>query len=275
MDNQNQKKLSPVNTNLETSSPKSITVSNYSYDFLSKRFERMSSAIHLVTNLFSVDEPLKLSLRKAILELQISSFEDRLKLFSTDKESQFYEKILINLGVLISLIKVAKVSGLISSMNSEIILRELKDIESIVINLTNYKNGIGYTLAEDFFVSKDSFDNETELNFDGNDKGQSIGHYYGSQQVSVRKENSKVVIKDSTSNKKDKEINTHLNDKKNGRRDVIISLLRKDSRLTIKDFAGGLKDVSEKTIQRELLAMVASGVLKKEGERRWSTYSLA
>ena len=35
-----------------------------------------------------------------------------------------------------------------------------------------------------------------------------------------------------------------------------------------------LKDVSEKTVQRELFALVKEGVLKKEGEKRWSVYKL-
>ena len=33
-----------------------------------------------------------------------------------------------------------------------------------------------------------------------------------------------------------------------------------------------LISLGEKTLQRELLAMVADGVLKKEGEKRWSRY---
>ena len=43
----------------------------------------------------------------------------------------------------------------------------------------------------------------------------------------------------------------------------------------IKDVSPLIKGCSEKTIQRELLSMVKSGILKKEGEKRWSKYSLA
>lgn len=67
----------------------------------------------------------------------------------------------------------------------------------------------------------------------------------------------------------------HSVDSKEDRQASIIKLLSKKSGLSIKDFTDTIHGVSEKTIQRELLAMVASGVLKKEGERRWSTYSLA
>jgi DeoR/GlpR family transcriptional regulator of sugar metabolism len=69
--------------------------------------------------------------------------------------------------------------------------------------------------------------------------------------------------------------NNNLKDIKDKRQKIIIALVKKHRTLTIKGFTGVIKDCSEKTIQRELLALVARGVLKKEGERRWSTYSLA
>ena len=40
----------------------------------------------------------------------------------------------------------------------------------------------------------------------------------------------------------------------------------------IKDIIGKIKDISEKTLQRELSALVAKGVLKKIGDKRWSRY---
>ena len=61
---------------------------------------------------------------------------------------------------------------------------------------------------------------------------------------------------------------------KNNRQDIILSMLKSGVKLTIKDFAKNIKDCSEKTIQRELLSLVSKGVLKKEGERRWSKYFL-
>lgn len=59
------------------------------------------------------------------------------------------------------------------------------------------------------------------------------------------------------------------------RRAVILGMLQQKDRISIKDVTAVIKDVSEKTVQRELLALVEQGVLKKEGERRWSTYTLA
>lgn len=58
------------------------------------------------------------------------------------------------------------------------------------------------------------------------------------------------------------------------RRKIILALIKQKPSLTVKDIAKSIPHVSEKTIQRELLAMVAEGILAKRGERRWSTYSL-
>ncbi len=63
--------------------------------------------------------------------------------------------------------------------------------------------------------------------------------------------------------------------KKNGRQSVILSLLKKQHEIMIKDVSPLIEGVSEKTIQRELLTLVKNGVLRKEGEKRWSRYSLA
>ena len=61
---------------------------------------------------------------------------------------------------------------------------------------------------------------------------------------------------------------------KSDRRTIILALIKQKPQLAVKDISKSIPDVSEKTIQRELLAMVAEGMLVKKGERRWSTYSL-
>ncbi len=63
--------------------------------------------------------------------------------------------------------------------------------------------------------------------------------------------------------------------KKNSRQSIIIGLLKRKKEIMIKDVVPLVERCSEKTIQRELLGMVSSGILKKIGEKRWSRYSLA
>jgi predicted HTH transcriptional regulator len=95
-----------------------------------------------------------------------------------------------------------------------------------------------------------------------------------SQGQSIVKDNMKNNVLNKMSDKNQKTDNKTIKDK-NDRQDTIKSMLKGGIKLTIKDFAKNIKDCSEKTIQRELVEMVAKGVLKKEGERRWSKYFLA
>ena len=59
-----------------------------------------------------------------------------------------------------------------------------------------------------------------------------------------------------------------------GRRDRIKTVLQAKGRASIKDISEIVADVSEKTIQRELNAMIEDNVVQRQGERRWSVYSL-
>ncbi|MCA9366403.1 hypothetical protein KC722_02375, partial [Candidatus Kaiserbacteria bacterium] len=58
------------------------------------------------------------------------------------------------------------------------------------------------------------------------------------------------------------------------RRERINTVLEAKGQANIKDIAAIITDCSEKTIQRELNAMIEDNVVKRHGERRWSTYSL-
>lgn len=68
---------------------------------------------------------------------------------------------------------------------------------------------------------------------------------------------------------------TNNNKRHSNRQSIILGLLSKKDKITIKDAAAAIEGCSEKTIQRELMSLVDSGTLVKEGERRWSTYRKA
>ena len=59
----------------------------------------------------------------------------------------------------------------------------------------------------------------------------------------------------------------------NSRRDGILKLIKQQGPISIKDIAKSVPGVSSKTVQRELAELVRGGLLKKEGDRRWSRYS--
>ena len=64
---------------------------------------------------------------------------------------------------------------------------------------------------------------------------------------------------------------SHLTD----RAERIKTVLEAKPQATIKDIAEVITDVSEKTIQRELNSLIEKGQVVREGERRWSKYSVS
>jgi len=61
--------------------------------------------------------------------------------------------------------------------------------------------------------------------------------------------------------------------KPSNRQEMLISTLKEKGRLSVGDLAKALGEpVSEKTVQRELLTLVAEGAIKQEGDKRWRRY---
>lgn len=82
-------------------------------------------------------------------------------------------------------------------------------------------------------------------------------------------------VRDIERDKPKQQQREHFASVQKDRRASILGLLQRIDRITVKDVTAVVTGCSEKTLQRELLALVAQGVLVKEGERRWSTYRLA
>jgi predicted HTH transcriptional regulator len=61
----------------------------------------------------------------------------------------------------------------------------------------------------------------------------------------------------------------------NERQQKILEYVKQTSQAKISDFFTFFTDISSKTIQRDLQGLVAKNILKKEGEKRWTIYSLA
>lgn len=59
------------------------------------------------------------------------------------------------------------------------------------------------------------------------------------------------------------------------RENRVLPLMKGGIEYSIRDLAGAITGVSEKTVQRELAALVRAGRVIKKGERRWSVYRRA
>lgn len=224
--------------------------------FVYKKTEKLVSAIYMVTNLFSDSEPMKWSLRKKstdLLSLMVS-YKD----ISEINQNDFSQKVKAKVLEVVSLFEVSSFGGLVSPMNFSILKQEFFNLVD-VINKSK-KDAVQNVIPSNFFaISPDNSSTFTQANTSQN-LGVSVG--VNSDIYTHNIDQNKPVFIDKTVTKR------------SNRQTVIIGLLKKKSDLTIKDVSTVISDCSEKTIQRELIALISEGVVKKTGERRWSKYSL-
>jgi len=243
------------------------------FTFVHKKTEKLVAAIYVVTNFIKDNEPLKWAIREKALELL--ELATLLNFVSLDERRQILRNHQSIASEIISLSGVAKHSGLFSEMNHDVIKREFETLLR-TIDESEKKQEMS-AFAPDFFETKSLLErpagsdvsygeNPSNTSFMQNpkiqkDKTSPVGSNISTPSASgqVRK-----IINQSVSRQE------NLKDK--NRKTLIIDMLKKKGGLGIKDFVQVIRGVSEKTIQRELLSMVAEGSIRKEGDRRWSRY---
>lgn len=281
--NKNQKIENQANYNRLSLKTISIFENDAQTIFIFKKTEKLASAIYLITSFISDSEPLKWKVREVATRLLSYSMNlsNQGHRYRFDAMNNFLSASL----EIISLLEVANISGIVSPMNYGILKFEMERVVELV-DLKERSLNSKFLLSKNFFETigansavagrqeenHQTFgpkDNKTLSNQSANKqelKSQeySKGHYNGQE-----------LIKDNHREIKDKVQSDKGQISKSDRYEVIINLLKNSKDITVKDVSGIISDCSEKTLQRELLSLVDKGVLKKEGERRWSKYSLA
>lgn len=254
--------------------------------YVYKKTEKLISALYMVSNLFAESEPLKWSFRDkglTMLSLNVSLANVGM----SDREIVI-NRILSSVLEILSMLEVAFFAGLLSPMNHTILAGEFNSLFTLIEQRERHeKERNGYVLSEKFFNIQEkpgtplsSLRNTYESNtteskeYGGIGKDQHFGNSptKGQEKTSLTEEKEKAGRSHTTSSSSASVKDMAL--RKDSRKAIIINLLKKQDHLTIKDFTKVIDNCSEKTIQRELLQLVSEGVLKKEGERRWSRYSL-
>lgn len=231
--------------------------------YIFKKTEKITAALYLVSGLLKDDEPIKWELRDRGIDLLSSSFTASSSM-PGDKNAVIQS--LFNAALeTISLLNVARISNLITEMNHRLLVREIDNVVGLMRDrLAESAENAGYVLSETFFKTPDLF--SSGFRSDARPQDRPVAR------DAVRREVRQVVPNGSKIEVSKGQGSSVA--KKSHRQEAILSLLRERSDLTIKDFSKVITDCSEKTIQRELIEMVDQGVIKKEGERRWSRYSI-
>ncbi|MES2214138.1 MAG: hypothetical protein V4465_01980 [Patescibacteria group bacterium] len=254
--------------------------------FIFKKSQKLVSALYLITGFFPEAEPLKWKLRSLGSKLLSSS------VYLKDTISPKRDKAVLDIRDVVlevtALFAVAKQSGMVSPMNFEIINKEFNLLlDSIALARESAGDSRG-DIKADFFaerplagpeISEEQAIRTKTIVPEIKDKTVE-SHSAAISHTGLLDDAENVTVTTSGAPKGQKP-ETNFKEfgavavKKNSRQSIIINLLKRKKEIMIKDVSPLIEGCSEKTIQRELLAMVHSGVLHKEGEKRWSRYSLA
>ena len=211
--------------------------------FIYKKAERLAKAIHLIVPAFSESA----SLKNRIDAIAIGLVDAAMMPYGTARTALSRELLALS-----SILAIARTGGFLSNMNTELITREA---HILLQEVASYEEPMLFlddvqtlsSIARSTLARKAIQNSHTK----SPKHTASSSHPHG----------TKGHIKDTE----------HLKD----RRETILSVIKNKRKASIKDISTLIREVSEKTIQRELLALIRDGIVLKQGERRWSIYSLA
>lgn len=220
---------------------KGLLLNDY-HTFLIRKVEKLASAIYVITGFLPSDEPVRNRLR--VCSLDLIERASRPTLLSEDGGA-----FIARTSEIGAILQTARSAGLISPMNAEMLSEEYAHLAD--------------------FVKKNSHEIRDPSEGKGQEEAlnaESISESYKGQDKSKQVSKNKIV----------KSFKTKSLDKgQNDRKKILLDLLDKKDKISIKDAVSVIKSCSEKTIQRELLSLVDEGLVIKEGERRWSMYRKA
>lgn len=271
--------------------------------FLFKKTERITAALYVVTGLFSDSEPLKWGIRGSCTDMLRHTLSFKEGQGSGSKER--LSGVRAEMVHLLSLIDIAYVADLLSAMNFSIIKKELDAVRGVIEG----KGRGGSTLLHQAIFDEHFFGIPQDL-FPETDKERTESVSVAERTRSSDGEGNLVGTLSAFERLKHEQKDTHkghggvrgnvlykrtarqtttgghvVSDKsdshtsggqtKDERIKQILSILSSKNVAMIKDFSSVIVGCSEKTIQRLLIELVQSGVLKREGDRRWSRYSIS
>jgi DNA-binding transcriptional ArsR family regulator len=218
--------------------------------FIYKKAERLAKALHLIAPAFSES----VSLRNRIDAIAIGLIDAAVLPPGIARTALSRELLALS-----SVLGIARTGGLLSVMNSELIARE------------------AHILLQEVAVYE-----EPRLFLD------EAPTLSGIAKIALKKDSlpkpNVTAMKDSTPHRparstagtgnkgQIKDIVGAPSGAVKDRREAVMSVIRNKGSVSIKDISTLIRGVSEKTIQRELMALIESGLIAKQGERRWSTY---
>lgn len=228
--------------------------------YIYRKSERLAKALNLITPAFSSAN----AMRNRLEAVAIALIDAAILPPALAREALSRELLALS-----SLLSVARAGGLLSEMNADVIIQEA---HLLLQEIASYEEPRLFledapTLAELAKRASDIRDQQPV----SRSRAQSESGVYPSASPATA---------GATPRTRQGHDKGHISDTpqtqgQSDRRSAILSILNSKGPSDIKDISTLIRGVSEKTIQRELQALVQAGLVAREGERRWTRYSLA
>lgn len=216
--------------------------------FIYKKAERLAKAIHLITPAF-IETP---ALRERMDAVAVGLIDAAIRAPTAARTAMSHELLTLS-----SVLSIARTGGLLSHMNADLIAREA---QALLQEVAAY---------EEPRLFLDDAPTLSELAKDAARQAEPARSALPRQEARPPRALSPRV---APSVQKDSKGHTHAPLK--DREEAVLAIIEEKGSASIKDISTRFREVSEKTIQRELTSLVLRGRVVKRGERRWSTYSL-
>lgn len=265
------------------------SVSPNTVSFTYNKLDKLVSALYIVTDIIDRDEPIRKKLRSVANDL-ISD----ISLLKVNKTDRIVLNNISKISEIISFLDIAHSVHIISEMNSSVLKREFVLLRSALEALLNndYFSNSNFKIENLLKTEKEEIKKEIKDNIQNiklnNEKNTpnfikkdfirhltptTLGVQKGHTLMQAISDKISPQAKDMSFVKE----KASINNEKKDRKDIILNILKsKTDGLTITEIKnsayGPLKDLGEKTLQREILSLLSTGVLYKKGEKRWSKY---
>lgn len=233
---------------------------------------KLITGLYMVTDTIEKDEPIRAKLRGLGVEIlsDINSLSAK-SILALDQK----------IAETMSFLEIASTINLISEMNASILKKEFVELRESIKQYTKIKP----LWLEDFLHEPEQLEEKNKetpksrFTFLESPIGQNEPAYYQQTRTRIGVQKGSTLMKAlstaqvSDIHKINKKNSENFNALKKERRDNILSVIRDNGgNATITDIKNKINNMGEKTLQRELFAMVKDSVLYKTGEKRWSKY---
>jgi hypothetical protein len=278
--------------------PKALTDSQMSLSY--KKVTKLVAALFMVTDVMDKEEPIRHKLRTLGTEI----LSDTLTLSHASLGLRTELLLSSRIQEVIQFLHIGEIVNLFSKMNAQILLVEFKNLQK---SISDYEQNMhlfdGKATLSEFFATEEKFSitppiehtnypigriHPTRL---GVQKGSTLMKalsdkiMHSSVGVSHNDHTNNLSFKssdDKMSYGRQSSASDNFDMLRKQRRNEICAIIKNNRNVAgtsitdIRKLATGvLNSTSEKTLQRELIAMVTEGVLKKTGTKRWSRYFLS